>query len=33
MNDDTLLYRAINPDRLIQEGNVSSQAFRPRKLE
>lgn len=33
MNNDTLLYRVINPDRLIQAGKVSSQAFRPRKTD
>lgn len=33
MNNDTLLYRVINPDRLIQAGKVSSQAFRPRKID
>lgn len=33
MNGDTLLYRVINPDRLIQAGKVSSQAFRPRKTD
>ena len=30
MNDGTLLYRVINSDWLVQEGHVSSQAFRPR---
>ena len=33
MNDDTLLYRVINPDKLFQAGKVSSQAFRPRKID
>ena len=30
MNQDTLLYRVINPDKLLQSGQVSSRAFRPR---
>ena len=30
MNKDTLLYRIINPDKLVQSGKVSSQAFRPK---
>lgn len=33
MNDDTLLYRVINPDKLFQAGKISSQAFRPRKTD
>ena len=33
MNDDTLLYRVIGPDMWVQEGQVSSQAFRPRKVD
>jgi len=33
VNDDTLLYRVINPDKLFQAGKVSSQAFRPRKID
>ena len=33
MNDDTLLYRIINPDKLLQAGKVSSQAFRPRPTD
>lgn len=33
MNDYTLLYRVINPDKLFQAGKVSSQAFRPRKID
>ena len=30
MNDDTLLYRIIGTDKLLQIGDVSSQAFRPK---
>ena len=33
MNGDTLLYRVINSDMWIQEGQVASQAFRPRRTD
>ena len=33
MNDATLLYRVINPDRLLQASKISSQTFRPRKTD
>lgn len=33
MNDSTLLHRVIKPDWLLQDGRVSSQAFRPTKSD
>lgn len=33
MNDDTLLYRIIGTSMLLQAGQVSSQAFRPRRID
>ena len=33
MNDETLLYRVISSAMWVQEGQVSSQAFRPRRSD